>query len=76
MPDTYISDRHLGARYNVHHLPPRSFPIHPSAIPANGSSAAVGTGAASNRFVYRVSGRGTADRSSARVVQTIYATVE
>jgi len=23
MPETYISDRHLATRYNVHHLTPR-----------------------------------------------------
>ena len=45
-------------------------------IPASGSSEALGLGAQYTRYVYRVSGRGTADRSSARVIQTIYATID
>lgn len=44
---------------------------------AVGGSLAIGAGAASDlRYLYRVSGRGAFNRSSARVVQTIVATAE
>lgn len=44
---------------------------------AIGGSLAIGAGAASStRYLYRVSGRGLSSRSSARVVQTIFATIE
>lgn len=36
MPTTYLTDRHLGARYNVHHLTPRRWvrddPTFPKSI--------------------------------------------
>ncbi len=42
-----------------------------------GGSLAIGAGAASStRYLYRVSGQGLSSRSSARVVQTIFATME
>jgi len=45
--------------------------------PAIGGSLAVGAGATTNiRYLYRVSGQGESQRSSARVVQTIFATME
>ena len=44
---------------------------------ATGGSLSVGAGVASDtRYLYRVSGHGAASRGGARVVQTIYATVE
>ncbi|HVS23144.1 MAG TPA: hypothetical protein VMU03_05420 [Gammaproteobacteria bacterium] len=47
------------------------------AVPASGGSLGLGAGAgASMRYLYRVSGRGTSSRASARVVQTIFATTE
>jgi len=46
-------------------------------VASTGGSLSVGAGLASNtRYLYRVSGRGESSRGSARVVQTIYATVE
>lgn len=42
-----------------------------------GGSLAVGAGSASSiRYLYRVSGHGSSSRSSARVVQTIFSTME
>jgi len=42
-----------------------------------GGSLALGAGSASSiRYLYRVSGQGSSSRSSARVVQTIFATME
>jgi Tfp pilus assembly protein PilX len=44
---------------------------------ATGGSLSVGAGVASDtRYLYRVSGRGASSRGGARVVQTIFATVE
>ncbi len=46
-------------------------------VTASGGSLGMGTGAAANtRYLYRVSGRGSASRGSERVVQTIFATME
>ena len=45
--------------------------------PARGGSLSLGAGASSDtRYLYRVSGRGGANRGSNRIVQTIYATAE
>jgi Tfp pilus assembly protein PilX len=45
--------------------------------PMAGGSLAIGAGGAmGRRYLYRVSGRGSANRRSTRVVQTIFATVE
>jgi hypothetical protein len=45
--------------------------------PSTGGSVSVGAGAASDtRYIYRISGRGTAGIGGARVIQTIYATAE
>jgi Tfp pilus assembly protein PilX len=47
------------------------------SVPLAGGSLAAGAGGAmGKRYLYRVSGRGTGNRRSARVVQTIFATVE
>ena len=47
------------------------------SVPLTGGSLAAGAGAAmGKRYLYRVSGRGLATKRSARVVQTIFATVE
>lgn len=49
--------------------------IGPAMVP--GGSLAVGAGAASSiRYLYRVSGQGASSRSAARVVQTIFSTME
>lgn len=49
--------------------------IGPATV--TGGSLALGAGAASSiRYLYRVSGQGLSSRSSARVVQTIFATME
>lgn len=49
--------------------------IGPATLP--GGSVAMGAGGASNiRYLYRVNGQGLSSRSSARVVQTIFSTME
>lgn len=32
MQETYLSDRQIGARYNVHHLTPRRWPDFPKPV--------------------------------------------
>jgi type IV pilus assembly protein PilX len=49
--------------------------VGPATLP--GGSLAIGAGAASSiRYIYRVSGEGASSRSAARVVQTIFATMD